>query len=362
MSKKKYGIVGLPNVGKSTLFNALTNSLSAAAENYPFCTIEPNVATVAVPDERIRKLADIAGSKKLIPVYVEFIDIAGLVKGASKGEGLGNQFLSHIREVDCIIYVLRCFQDENVTHVEGRVDPMEDSNIIKIELMLADIQSLQNRIPKLEKKARQDKESADILKLANELLAVLSSGSPASSIMNSENKALIDSFQLLTSKKEIYVCNVNEDECSSGNQLSRLVTNSVKEECITLSAKIEQDIANIADAGEQKWFMEQCGISESGLNKLIRTAYSTLDLITFFTVGPQEAHAWSIQNGVYAPAAAGCIHTDFEKGFIRAEVIGYEDYISHNGESAAKAAGKARLEGREYIVVDGDIIHFRFNI
>ncbi|WP_322498047.1 redox-regulated ATPase YchF [Candidatus Cyrtobacter comes] len=359
---KKYGIVGLPNVGKSTLFNALTNSLSAAAENYPFCTIEPNIAVVSVPDERLHRLAKIAGSQKIISTHVEFVDIAGLVKGASKGEGLGNKFLSHIREVDCIIYVLRCFHDENVTHVEGRVNPIEDLQILRMEFMLADIESLEKRIPKLTKMARQDKEAVAILKVAESLIQTLSAGNPVSSIMNEENSAIINSFQLLSSKKELYVCNVNESECVSGNDFSRQFNEFVNNTSIVLSAKIEQDIANMTDEEEKKWFMEQYGIKDSGLNKLIRLAYDTLDLITFFTIGPKEARAWSIENGINAPKAAGCIHTDFEKGFIRAEVIGYEDYISYASEAEIKAAGKSRLEGRDYIMKDGDVVHFRFNV
>ncbi len=362
MSTKKYGIVGLPNVGKSTLFNALTNSLTAAAENYPFCTIEPNIATVSVIDERLGILAKIAGSQKILYTHIEFVDIAGLVKGASKGEGLGNQFLAHIREVDCIIYMLRCFHDENVTHVEGRVNPIEDAQIIKMELMLADIQSLENRIPKLTKMARQDKEAAVTLKIAEDLIKTLSMGNPASSIMNNENSAIINSFQLLSSKKEIYVCNVGESECSSGNDISRQFSNFINDSCIVLSAKIEQEIANMQDEEEKRWFMEQCGIKESGLNKLTKRAYDMLDLITFFTIGPKEARAWSIPNGTSAPKAAGCIHTDFEKGFIRAEVISYEDYIKYASEAEIKAAGKARLEGRDYIMKDGDVVHFRFNV
>ena len=359
------GIVGLPNVGKSTLFNALTSSAAADAANYPFCTIDPNFGAVAVPDRRLDKLAEIAESSKIIPTQVEFVDIAGLVKGASDGQGLGNQFLSHIREVDCIIYVLRCFEDSDIVHVEGRVDPISDSEIIETELILADLQSLIKRRPGIEKKSKQSKESAHQLHLINDLIEVLNTGKPARTFLTQDNKKDVLNLQLLTSKPILYVCNVSENDVISGNNW----TNSVAEKChnieanmVIISAQIEQEIANLNDAEEKQEFLKDLGLEESGLDKLINVSYTTLGLITFFTVGPKEAHAWTTAKGSTAPQAAGVIHTDFEKGFICAETINVDDYIKYGGESKAKENGKLRLEGKEYVLNDGDVMHFRFNV
>ncbi len=360
----KCGIVGLPNVGKSTLFNALTQSAAAEAANYPFCTIEPNVGEVGVPDPRLDKLAKIAGSKQIIPTRLTFVDIAGLVRGASKGEGLGNQFLSHIREVDAIAYVLRCFEDDDVTHVEGRIDPAMDAEVVETELMLADLESCEKRITNLEKKARGgDKEAKAQMALLEKALVLLREGKPARFVELSEDeKPGFEMLQLLTAKPVLYVCNVDEDSAQNGNAFSKKVEERAKEEgagVVIISAKIEAELSSL-DADERGAFLEELGLSEAGLDRLIRAGYELLDLVTYFTVGPKEARAWTIKQGTKAPKAAGVIHTDFEKGFIRSETIAYEDYTSLGGEVPCKDAGKMRLEGKEYIVKDGDVLHFRF--
>lgn len=361
----KCGIVGLPNVGKSTLFNALTETQSAEAANYPFCTIEPNVGRVGVPDVRLDKLAAIVGSEKIIHSQIEFVDIAGLVKGASKGEGLGNQFLSHIREVDAIVHLLRCFEDGNITHVEGSVDPIRDAEIIDIELILADMDSLERRIPNAEKKARGNKELTAEVELMKQVLEVLKSGKTARAAVNEENRTAIKNMQLLTSKPILYVCNVSEDEVATGNDLVKKVAEKAASEnarCIWISAKIESEIAILETDEEKKEFLGAIGLEETGLSRLIHSAFDLLGLQTYFTVGPKEARAWEIHKGFTAPQSAGVIHTDFEKGFIRAETVAYDDFIKYNGESGAKEAGKLRLEGKDYIVKDGDVMHFRFNV
>lgn len=358
------GIVGLPNVGKSTLFNALTQTASAEAANYPFCTIEPNVGRVNVPDERLEKIAQIGGSAQLIPTQIEFVDIAGLVRGASKGEGLGNQFLSHIREVDAIIHVLRCFQDDNITHVEGDVDPVRDAELIELELILADLESLQKRLPNMEKKAKQNKEIQTEVDLIKSIIPLLEQAQPASKILTPANAASVKKLQLITSKPLLYALNVSEDDVIGGNTFSLSAAQyaaSHAAESIVMSAQIESEIASLDSKEEQLEFLNSIGLHETGLAKLIRQAYSLLGLITYFTVGPKEARAWTINKGISAPEAAGVIHTDFTKGFIRAETIAYHDYIAYAGEAGAKEAGKLRLEGKDYIVNDGDIMHFRFN-
>ena len=360
------GIVGLPNVGKSTLFNALTQTAAAQAANYPFCTIEPNIGRVNVPDERMEKLAKIAGSQELIPAQIEFVDIAGIVRGASKGEGLGNKFLSHIREVDAIINVVRCFEDENITHVEGLVDPMRDIELIQLELIIADLESLEKRIPAMEKKAKQEKEIAAQVEIAKRVIEVLKEGKAARGVeIKSEEEAkILRELQLISSKPQLFVCNLKENELA-GNKYSKLVeefgvTNGYK--VLKICAQIEAEVASLETEEEKKEFLESVGLNETGLAQIIRNSYSLLELITFFTVGPKECHAWTLKKGSSAPKAAGVIHTDFEKGFIRAETISYPDYISCNGEEGAKNAGKLRLEGKEYITQDGDVFHFRFNV
>ncbi|MEQ9143640.1 MAG: redox-regulated ATPase YchF [Parvibaculaceae bacterium] len=361
----KCGIVGLPNVGKSTLFNALTQTAAAQAANYPFCTIEPNVGDVAVPDPRLEQLAGIAGSKEIIPTRLTFVDIAGLVKGASKGEGLGNQFLANIREVDAIAYVLRCFEDDDVTHVEGRIDPLQDAEIVETELMLADLESLEKRLPALEKKAKgQDKEAKATIDLINRALEQLREGRPARLTERSpdEEKAF-KGLNLLTSKPVLYVCNVDEASAAEGNAYSKSVADRAAAEgavSVVISAKIEEELAQL-DAEERVDYLAELGLQEAGLDRLIRAGYDLLHLITYFTCGPKETRAWTITEGTMAPQAAGVIHTDFEKGFIRAETIGFDDFIALGGESGAKDAGKMRLEGKEYTVADGDVMHFRFN-
>lgn len=360
----KCGIVGLPNVGKSTLFNALTQTAAAQAENYPFCTIEPNVGEVAVPDPRLDKLAEIAKSKEIVPTRLTFVDIAGLVRGASKGEGLGNQFLSHIREVDAIAFVLRCFEDDDVTHVEGRVDPLADAETIETELMLADLESLEKRLPALEKKVRGgDKEARLAMALIERALPVLRDGKPARMVEVSDDEAAaFRALNLLTSKPVLYVCNVDEDSAAAGNALSNKVADKAETEnaeAIVISAKIESEIATL-DTSERADYLETLGLDEPGLNRLIRAGYQLLDLITFFTAGPKEARAWTVPRETRAPKAAGSIHTDFEKGFIRAETITYDDYVGLGGEQPAKDAGRMRLEGKDYVVQDGDVMHFRF--
>lgn len=363
----KCGIVGLPNVGKSTLFNALLSTAQAEAANYPFCTIEPNVGRVSVPDERLEKLAAIAGSKQIIPTQLEFVDIAGLVRGASKGEGLGNQFLAHIREVDAIIYVLRCFEDGNVTHVEGAVDPMRDADIVETELTLADLESLEKRLPNLQKKAKGgDKESTEQVDMIERVLKVVSAGHPArdTELKDEADRRQFKLLQLLTGKPVMYVCNVNEEAAATGNALSAKVEAMAKQKnapCVVISARIEAEIAVMDSEADKQEFLASLDLKETGLTQIIKAGYRLLDLVTYFTIGPKEARAWTIVHGMQGPAAAGVIHTDFEKGFIRAETIGYADYIACNGEQGAKEAGKFRLEGKEYVVQDGDVLHFRFN-
>lgn len=360
------GIVGLPNVGKSTLFNALTQTAAAQAANYPFCTIEPNVGKVNVPDERCEKLSKIAGSQTIIPVQIEFVDIAGLVRGASKGEGLGNQFLSHIREVDAIINVVRCFEDENITHVEGDVDPLRDIDLIQLELIIADMESLEKRIPTMEKKAKTEKDVAAQIEMAKRVLAILKDGKAARLVkLNSaDEEKILKGLQLITSKPQLFVCNLKEHELS-GNKYSEMVEKFGREngyKVLKICAQIEAEIASLETDAEKTEFLESVGLKETGLSQIIRNSYDLLELITFFTVGPKECHAWMLKKGSSAPKAAGVIHTDFEKGFIRAETISYLDYVNLNGEEGAKTAGKLRLEGKDYTVADGDVFHFRFNV
>jgi GTP-binding protein YchF len=361
----KCGIVGLPNVGKSTLFNALTQTAAAEAANYPFCTIEPNIGEVGVPDPRLDTLASIAGSKEIIPTRLTFVDIAGLVRGASKGEGLGNKFLSHIREVDAVAYVLRCFEDGDVTHVENRIDPMADAETVETELMLSDLESLEKRVSLAEKKVKTtgDKEAKVQLAVMEKALVLLRDGKPARMAeITADEMPVFRALQLLTSKPVVYVCNVDEASAASGNAFSKKVEEAAKKEgaqSVVISAKIESEFAGLGKE-DRDAFLAEMGLEEPGLNKLIYAGYKLLDLVTYFTVGPKEARAWTITRGTKAPAAAGVIHTDFEKGFIRAETIAYNDYATLNGESGAKEAGKFRLEGKEYIVQDGDVMHFRF--
>jgi GTP-binding protein YchF len=360
----KCGIVGLPNVGKSTLFNALTESAAAQAANYPFCTIEPNVGEVPVPDPRLDRLATIAKSAQIVPTRLTFVDIAGLVRGASQGEGLGNQFLAHIREVDAIAYVLRCFEDNDVVHVEGRIDPIADAETIETELMLADLDSLERRVPILEKKIRgQDKEAKKTLALLERALVLLREGKPARlAAIEEDERAEFRTLGLLTAKPVLYVCNVDEASAATGNVHSARVEALAKAEgagCVIISAKIEAELAELPP-DERQAYLADLGLQEPGLNRLINEGYRLLGLITYFTAGPKEARAWTVPEGTRAPQAAGVIHTDFEKGFIRAETIAYDDYVALSGETGARDAGKLRLEGKDYVVKDGDVLHFRF--
>ena len=360
----KCGIVGLPNVGKSTLFNALTETAAAQAANYPFCTIEPNVGEVAVPDPRLDTLAALAKSAQIVPTRLNFVDIAGLVRGASKGEGLGNQFLGNIREVDAIVHVVRCFEDPDVTHVEGRLDPIADIETVETELMLADLDSLERRVDGLAKKAKGgDKEAKETLDLINRALALLRDGKPARLVERKpEEEKAFHMLGLITSLPVLYVCNVEEAAAAGGNDYSRQVEARAKAEgaaAIVISAKIEAEIAVLARE-DRNDYLAAVGLAEAGLDRLIRAGYALLDLVTFFTAGPKEARAWTVTRGTKAPQAAGVIHTDFEHGFIRAETIGYDDYVACGGEAGARDAGTMRLEGKDYVVQDGDVMHFRF--
>ncbi|AYX88781.1 redox-regulated ATPase YchF [Staphylococcus cohnii] len=360
------GIVGLPNVGKSTLFNAITKA-GALAANYPFATIDPNVGIVEVPDSRLDVLTDMVQPKKTIPTTFEFTDIAGIVKGASKGEGLGNKFLSHIREVDAICQVVRAFDDDNVTHVSGRVNPIDDIEVINMELVLADLESVEKRLPKLEKMARQkDKDAVNEVRILSRIKEALEEGNPVRSLeFTEEDQKFVNQAQLLTSKEMLYIANVGEDEIGDEDnekvQAIREYADKESSEVIVISAKIEEEIATLDD-DDRAMFLEDLGIEEPGLDRLIRTTYDLLGLATYFTAGVQEVRAWTFIKGMTAPQCAGIIHTDFERGFIRAEVTSYDDYVEFNGENGAKEAGKQRLEGKEYIMKDGDIVHFRFNV
>jgi GTP-binding protein YchF len=361
------GIVGLPNVGKSTLFNALTETAAAQAANYPFCTIEPNVGRVAVPDKRLDEIAQIAKSAQEVETQIEFVDIAGLVRGASKGEGLGNQFLANIREVDAIVHVLRCFEGGDVTHVEGRVDPIADADTVETELMLADLDSLERRVPNLVKKAQQgDKEAKIEASVLAQALELLRASKPArlTKPKDAEEAKALDRAQLLTGKPVLYVCNVDEGDAADGNALSQRVFEKAASEnakAVVISAAIEAEIATLP-ADERDAFLSDLGLHETGLNRMIHAAYELLGLITFYTAGPKEARAWTTHKGAKAPEAAGEIHTDFERGFIRAETIAFEDFVKCGGETGAKDAGKMRSEGKEYVVQDGDVMLFRFNV
>ncbi len=359
------GIVGLPNVGKSTLFNALTRTAAAQAANFPFCTIEPNVGDVSVPDARLDQLAAIAGSKQIIPTRMTFVDIAGLVKGASKGEGLGNQFLANIRECDAIAHVLRCFDDDDVTHVEGRVNPVEDAEVIETELMLADLESIEKRMANLVRKLKgADKEAKDQQRLLELAKAALEDGKPARTVeVSAEDQKNWNMLQLLTAKPVLFVCNVDEANAADGNAHSDAVAKMAAEQgamSVVISAAIEEEISQLDDE-ERDMFLDEMGLAEAGLDRIIKAGYELLGLETYFTVGPKEARAWTIRKGTTAPKAAGVIHGDFEKGFIRAETIAFDDFIACNGEQGAKEAGKMRAEGKAYIVKDGDVMHFLFN-
>jgi GTP-binding protein YchF len=361
------GIVGLPNVGKSTLFNALTETAAAQAANYPFCTIEPNIGRVAVPDERLDKIREIAGSAQEIETQIEFVDIAGLVRGASQGEGLGNQFLANIREVDAIVHVLRCFEGGDVTHVEGRVDPIADAETVETELMLADLDSLERRVPNLVKKAQQgDKEAKIEASVLAQALELLRASKPARLVepKDAEEAKALERAQLLTAKPVLYVCNVDEADAADGNALSKRVFEKAAAEnakAVVVSAAIESEIATLP-AEEREAFLADLGLHETGLARVIRAGYELLGLITFFTAGPKEARAWTVHRGARAPEAAGEIHTDFERGFIRAETIAFDDYVRCGGEAGARDAGKLRSEGKDYVVQDGDVMLFRFNV
>ena len=361
------GIVGLPNVGKSTLFNALTQTGAADAANFPFCTIEPNTGRVGVPDDRLVQIAEINTSASTIPTYLEFVDIAGLVRGASKGEGLGNQFLANIREVDAIIHVLRCFDDNNVTHVDGDIDPVRDAETVETELMLADLESLERRVEPLTKKVRgQDKDAAVSLGLIERALSSLRDGQPLRQMGLAEGAGKgIRALQTLTAKPVLYVCNVGENEVTTGNSWSEKVAIMAESQgagSVVISAKIEEEVAQLSEEAEKKEFLDALGLNETGLASVVRAGYSLLDLITFFTSGPKETRAWTIKHGAKAPQAAGVIHTDFERGFIKAETIDFDTFIELGGEHGAKDAGKMRQEGKDYLVKDGDILMFKFNV
>jgi GTP-binding protein YchF len=361
------GIVGLPNVGKSTLFNALTETQAAQAANYPFCTIEPNVGQVGVPDPRLDTLAKIAGSAKIIPTQLSFVDIAGLVRGASKGEGLGNQFLGNIREVDAIVHVLRCFENDDIQHVDNRIDPISDAETVETELMLSDLESLEKRVPAAQKKAAQgDKEAKLAASVLGQALELLREGKPArlTRPRDEEEARVLQQAQLLTSKPVLYVCNVEEESAAQGNAFSARVFDKAKAEganAVIVSAAIESELVGM-DPDERTIFLEEMGLHETGLARVIRSGYDLLHLITFFTVGPKEARAWTVHSGAKAPEAAGEIHSDMQRGFIRAETIAYDDYVALGGETGAKDAGKLRQEGKEYLVQDGDVMHFKFNV
>jgi len=361
------GIVGLPNVGKSTLFNALTETQAAQAANYPFCTIEPNVGNVGVPDARLDALAKIAGSQKIIPTQLGFVDIAGLVRGASKGEGLGNQFLGNIREVDAIIHVLRCFENDDIQHVDNRVDPLSDADTVETELMLSDLESLEKRVPAAAKKATSgDKEAKAMASVLGQALDLLRQGKPArlTQPKDDEEERLFRQAQLLTAKPVLYVCNVEEESAASGNAFSARVFEKAKAEgaeAVVVSAAIEADLIGM-ETEERLAFLAELGLHETGLNRVIRAGYDLLHLLTFFTVGPKEARAWTVHQGAKAPEAAGEIHSDMQRGFIRAETIAYDDFVGLGGEAAARDAGKLRQEGKEYVVKDGDVMHFKFNV
>ena len=361
------GIVGLPNVGKSTLFNALTETIAAEAANYPFCTIEPNTGRVSVPDSRLDEIGEIAKSAQIVPTHIEFVDIAGLVKGASKGEGLGNQFLANIRETDAILHVLRCFEDADITHVDDSIDPIRDAETVETELMLADLESLEKRVEPLIKKTRgNDKDAVQQLAIIERVLDALREGKPARTVdIAADDQRLFQMLQLLTSKPVLYVCNVDEGDAASGNDFTARVDKYADENgagSIVVSAKIEAEVVQLTDEAERQEFLEALGLEETGLARLIRAGYQLLGLITYFTAGPKEARAWTIETATKAPAAAGVIHTDFEKGFICAETIAYDDFTGLGGEIPCKDAGKMRQEGRDYIVKDGDVILFRFNV
>lgn len=359
------GIVGLPNVGKSTLFNALTATAAAQAANYPFCTIEPNVGRVAVPDPRLGKLAAIGKSKQVVPTSLEFVDIAGLVRGASRGEGLGNQFLANIREVDAIIHVLRCFEDPDVTHVEGSVDPIRDADTVETELMLADLDSLEKRLPALVKKARgNDREAQAQVALIEPIVAALQEGRPARSAIPPDGQEAARRLQLLTGKPVLYVCNVEESAVATGNAHSARVAERAKAEgaaTVVVSAAIEAEVAQLQESDRAE-FLEGLGLHDSGLDRVISAGYALLGLVTYFTVGPKETRAWTITRGTKAPQAAAVIHNDFERGFIACETIAYGDFVGYGGEAGAKEAGRMRVEGRDYVVQDGDVLLFRFNV
>jgi ribosome-binding ATPase len=360
------GIVGLPNVGKSTLFNALTSTAQAEAANYPFCTIEPNVGRVALPDPRIDMLGKLSGSEKIIPTFLEVVDIAGLVRGASKGEGLGNQFLGHIREVDAVIEVLRCFDDPNVTHVDESIDPLRDAETVETELMLADLDSVERRIDPLRKKATADRQAKIEVAVMEKVLAVLQDGKPARTAeMTAEEMPIFRHMQLITAKPILYVCNVDEDSAAEGNEYSQRVIEKAEAEgagVVIVSAAIESEVSQLGSQEERQEYLESLGLAEAGLDRLIRAGHALLDLITYLTTGPKESRAWTVRRGAAAPEAAGVIHSDFERGFICAEVINYDDFVACGSEQAAKDAGKMRQEGRDYIVHDGDVILFRFNV